>query len=273
MPARLATWTALALLPATQAVAQTDLNTCFSASHPDDARLRACERVISIRGIKPADLARAYNARGSIFFRRKEYDAAIAEYTEAIRHAPQDVMAFYNRGSALTEKNVSRPAAQIDNNELDRAIADFTQSLRIDPKRVLSYGNRGTAHYLKRDMEKAKADYVAALRLDPNNAQIAESLKRIEQESAAQACTSDANSPGTENEKLQRCERTIMPGTVREPAALAQLYVHRGIIYARLKQFDRAIAELGEAINLQPDVATFCANARVRSTSCAIMTP
>ena len=58
---------------------------------------------------------------------RKQYDAVILEFSEALRHNP--VAVFYeNRGLAFHNKN-----------EPDRAIADYNEALRIDPSRWGSY--------------------------------------------------------------------------------------------------------------------------------------
>ena len=52
----------------------------------------------------------------------KEYDKAIADYTEAIRLEPAQPAAYFNRGNARLEKK-----------EYDKAIADYTEAIRLEP--------------------------------------------------------------------------------------------------------------------------------------------
>ena len=54
---------------------------------------------------------------------KKEYDKAIADYTEATRLAPNEAHTYYGRGFARLNKK-----------EYDKAIADFNEAIRLDPK-------------------------------------------------------------------------------------------------------------------------------------------
>ena len=65
----------------------------------------------------------SHNNRGNAWRNKKEYDKAIADYTEAIRLDPKFVIAYYNRGVAWRKKK-----------ECDKAIADYTEAIRLDPK-------------------------------------------------------------------------------------------------------------------------------------------
>jgi len=58
----------------------------------------------------------------------REYDRAIAEYTQAIQLDPKWAVAFYNRGVAHTYKG-----------QFDLAIADNTESIRLDPQNKYTY--------------------------------------------------------------------------------------------------------------------------------------
>ncbi len=124
-----------------------------SQDKDQDLRIRGCTSIIegSATGSKPA----AYNARGSAYYDKGDYDSAIADLSEAIRLDPKDANAYYHRGLAF---------AGIGNAAVERAIADFIQ---LDPKSVGAYYNRGNAYNNKGDYKRAIADYDAALRLDP----------------------------------------------------------------------------------------------------------
>ena len=61
-----------------------------------------------------------------------EWDAAIADFTEAIRLDPKLVWAYQGRGDAYRKKA-----------EWNKAIADYTEVLRLDPKNAGAYFGRG----------------------------------------------------------------------------------------------------------------------------------
>jgi tetratricopeptide (TPR) repeat protein len=90
---------------------------------------------------------------------KREWDKAIADYTEAIRLDPKDVLAYGSRGFAYSHKG-----------DLDKAIADYTEAIHLDSKRASTYGNRGMAYAQKGDLGKAISDYSEAIRLDPKDA-------------------------------------------------------------------------------------------------------
>jgi len=84
-------------------------------------------------------------------------EAAIADYSQAIRLDRQFAAAYANRGNARATEG-----------ELGAALNDFDQALRLDPQLAAVYGNRGMV-YLKLDQfDRAIADYDAALKLDPD---------------------------------------------------------------------------------------------------------
>jgi tetratricopeptide (TPR) repeat protein len=102
------------------------------------------------------------------------YDQAIADYTQAIRIAPNYVDAYNQRGSAYINKG-----------DEDRAIADFTQVIRLDPNNALAYLWRGISYqkkylyrgYKQEDLNRAYADRDKAFQLDPNSVTIQKYIK------------------------------------------------------------------------------------------------
>ncbi len=110
---------------------------------------------------------------------RREYEAAIADYTEAIRIDPSDARAFASRSEALRGMH-----------ELDRALTDADTAIRLDsedvsgrpgreladadgtrrnPTRAGFYASRASVFIEKREPEKALADAEEAVRLDPRS--------------------------------------------------------------------------------------------------------
>src|SRR5437764_145394 len=88
-----------------------------------------------------------------------DYDKAIANYNEAIKLDPKNIVAFIGRGDAYTNKS-----------DYDRALANYSEAIRLDPKSPLALSDRGVAYALKGDYDKALADHNEAIRLDPKDA-------------------------------------------------------------------------------------------------------
>jgi len=66
--------------------------------------------------------------RGCAALERKDYDTAIAEFTEAIRLDPESDDAYHNRAHAYADKG-----------EYARAIADYREAIRLAPDDPSSY--------------------------------------------------------------------------------------------------------------------------------------
>ena len=71
-----------------------------------------------------------------------DFDAAIAELTEAIRLAPTYTKAYESRGEAYAKKG-DKAKAKTD---LEQAIAAYTEIIRLDPKNAETYYNRGRGY-------------------------------------------------------------------------------------------------------------------------------
>jgi tetratricopeptide (TPR) repeat protein len=156
---------------------------------------------------------------------RGDHDAAIRDYTEAIRLYPNDVHTYIGRGIEYINKSehdlalsdftealrlnpqypnvyVYRGYTYININNYDRALSDFTEALQLNPQYALAYEARGNAHLKKGDYHSAIADCDAALQIDHN---------------------------------------------------YAHAFCTRGAAYRALKQYDRALADLNAALQIDPD--------------------
>jgi tetratricopeptide (TPR) repeat protein len=111
--------------------------------------------------IAPGDVgaAKVYESRGDAYYEKKDYNRAIAEYTEAIKLDPSNAFYFNIRGDAYYLKE-----------DYDRAIADYTEAIRLEPDNAFYFNIRGDAYYQKNDYDRAIADYTEAIKLEPDNA-------------------------------------------------------------------------------------------------------
>ena len=89
-----------------------------------------------------------YTKRGHAYNSKRQFAAAIADHTEAIRLNPRLSYAFAARGYAYLERG-----------ELENAFVDFTESIRLDPNSDSAYYNRGLLLTRKREFSNALMDF------------------------------------------------------------------------------------------------------------------
>jgi tetratricopeptide (TPR) repeat protein len=95
-----------------------------------------------------------YLGRGEAYFELKEYEKAIADYTQAIEIDPHDPTYYYIRGSLYQKFKAYQ-----------MAIADFTQAIKIDNKFAPAYYQRGVVYGLQGEFQKALTDAEKAAEL------------------------------------------------------------------------------------------------------------
>ena len=81
-------------------------------------------------------LADIYTDRGLARFELTDYQAAMQDFSLAIRLNPQDARAYYNRGCTC-----------FLHGDYHNAIANFTTSLQLNPANSQAYVNRGIARH------------------------------------------------------------------------------------------------------------------------------
>jgi tetratricopeptide (TPR) repeat protein len=95
------------------------------------------------------------------FLDKKEYEAAIAAYEEAIRLDPKDARLHNELGLAFYAKK-----------KYEAAIAAYKEAIRLNPKYALAHLNLGNVFLEKKENEAAIAAYKEAIRLDPKYAAV-----------------------------------------------------------------------------------------------------
>lgn len=159
---------------------------------PPDQRIVACTALIQSGDESDSDLASDFVNRGNAHASRQEFDKAIADYTEVLKHKPTDAIAFYNRGDAYRLKGdydnaiadygraialnqryedafVNRGVAYAAKGDYDRAINDYTVAVLLDGSDVTAYRNRGDAYVGKGDLDLALQDYDEAIKRAPGD--------------------------------------------------------------------------------------------------------
>jgi tetratricopeptide (TPR) repeat protein len=94
--------------------------------------------VIAPQSIGAAAAADAFG-QGVDAFKNKNYDLAIADFSEAVRLNPNLPQAYSKRGDAYVNKG-----------DFDKAIADYSDALRLNPNDTMAYYNRGSSYFIKK---------------------------------------------------------------------------------------------------------------------------
>ncbi|MBD2450768.1 tetratricopeptide repeat protein [Nostoc sp. FACHB-152] len=101
--------------------------------------------------------AEIYYKRGLSYYHLGDYEEAIADYSQAIQININDAKLYLNRGLARY---------QIGNYEL--SIEDYTQAIRLNPNFAVAYKNRADARSHLGDNQGAIEDYTQAIKINPN---------------------------------------------------------------------------------------------------------
>lgn len=88
----------------------------------------------------------------------KDFDGAIADYTEAIEINANYASLYFNRGTALLNKL-----------EFEKAIDDFDSAIYLEANNAEFYNGRATAKMDKGDLEGAKKDFFKSIELNPED--------------------------------------------------------------------------------------------------------
>jgi len=191
------------------------------ANEPTVTTRRTTPRVLTPTEVEAYEASK----RGEAAFDKKDYDKAIADYTEAIRLDPNYYNYYNRRGDAYNIKK-----------DYDKAIADYTEAIRLDPESG-SYLNRGNAYRDKGNYDKAIADYTEVIRLEPEY----EKYGYI--------------SRGNAYRDKGDYDKAIADYTeaIRLDPKFVDAYINRGIAYKNKGNFTQARADVNKALQISPD--------------------
>jgi len=114
----------------------------------------------------PKELAAAAKTKGNTAFTNRDYDTAIKEFTEAIKHDPTDHVFFSNRSACYANKLM-----------YNEALLDADKCVEIKSDWAKGYSRRGVALYGLKRFQEAKTVYEKGLSLEPANQQFKEALE------------------------------------------------------------------------------------------------
>ena len=165
-------------------------------------------------------MSEVFVLRGNSLAGEGRFDAAIKDYSEAIKLRPKSTLAYLNRGNVLLVKE----------GKARNALDDFNMALKYDPNNFKAYVGRGLALKKMEDLTGALRDFDLAIRLIK-----AEMSQSIDGKGNKNEAASDSNSM----ESLEKL--------------LARTYFARGEAHGLLNNLAEAIADMKQVLRLNPD--------------------
>jgi len=197
---------------------------CMRSGVSPDLRISGCTTLIESGRV----VGYAFYSRGDAYFNKGDYDRAIQDFDQAIRLKPDNSKIFSIRGLAYERKG-----------DHDRAIQDYDQAIRLKPDDSNTLSIRGEAYLNKGDIDRAIQDYNQVIQLNPDDAEgfNGRCWVRAVAAKALEAALSDCN------ESLR-----IRPNS-------GPTLDSRGLVYFRMGQYDKAIADYDAALKEMPQSA------------------
>jgi tetratricopeptide (TPR) repeat protein len=169
----------------------------------------------------------AYAFRGLARANLNDFQAALSDYTQAIKLDPKFADAYAGRAGIRHTLN-----------DFQAAIADFDRAIQLNPKDINAYWGRGQARLVSKDLQGALADANRAVQLNsqyvPGYALRGAIKRRLQDLQGAIADT----------------DRAIQLDSKYAPA-----YITRGVARARVNDFRGAFKDINRAIQLNPKLA------------------
>jgi tetratricopeptide (TPR) repeat protein len=190
---------------------------------------------------------------------------AISDYTEAIKIEPNNAILYYGRIGLRTFD-------QYNPNKLDLQLAlqDYNEVIRLEPN-ILNYSNRAGLREKLQDYRGAIADYTQVLNLNPKFTNAWANRVRLRVKIGdKQGAINDSNYyveqfPKAALSYSYRGEMRFLflediQGAISDYSRAISIdpgeyyfYYRRGVAYAKLGNYQKALADLEKAINVSPN--------------------
>jgi protein O-mannosyl-transferase len=205
--------------------------------------------------------SRAHCGVGLDFEHRGNFEAAAAQYAEAVRVNPTDAAAHNGLGTALSHQGNDAEAE-----------AQHTEALRLDPRSVNAHYNLGVILSRRGKDVEAIAHYLKALRLDPffvdahNNLGVILARQGRDTDATAQYAEALRLDPGSADAhnnlgvilsrqgRFEDAAAHYLEALRRKPASVDAHY-NLGMVLSRQGKFEQAAAHYTEALRLNPGLA------------------
>ena len=221
-------------IPGPNSVLKSDPDYKACAETSGDPAIAACDRAIASGKFDGDLLSELHNNRGVEYKSKHELDRAIADFSDAIKLNPKNLLAYSNRGNSLVDKG-----------DYDAAIADFNAAIAADPGFLKGYSGRGDAYNNKKEYDRAIEDYRKALSLNPTD----EKRKIIERVLAGVYVDRGLT------QKDPAAELADYEEALKFNPENTSALNNRAVLYNAKGEYAKAIQDLDLAIKLKPDFA------------------
>ncbi|EDV94502.1 sperm-associated antigen 1 [Drosophila grimshawi] len=136
------------------------------------AEQRLAEQLKKLSQLEREQYAERFRLRGNEYFKVKDYDQAVSEYTLAIEYDPEQAARAYN----------NRAISQLKQHKYVAAMEDCEACLRLEPDNVKAILRLADANYGYGRRRESYGLYERVLNLESNNASAQKMLKQLRQE-------------------------------------------------------------------------------------------
>jgi tetratricopeptide (TPR) repeat protein len=169
-----------------------------------------------------------YFYRGNVYLAKGDYDLALADFNQSVKIQPTLAEAYSNRSSIYIVKN-----------DYTQALADANQAVKLKPDLAIAHNNRGVIYATTGNYDGAIADFSQTLKLIPKASNPARPDRTNSRQISSFNLNSDRENP--------------IASFLTTDLSDYLVYVNRGFAYLSKGDYDRAIADFNQAIQIQPD--------------------
>lgn len=151
--------TVMLISPFIGAVEFDDAQKCNEIKGDPDLTIQYCTSAIQSGELSTENLVPVLTKRGFAYYRKRNFDQAISDFSAVIQLDPNNAKIYIKRGMAYdySEQNY------------DETIDNYNSAIRLDPNNALYYNYRCWALVLKGDAQSALSDCNKSLELQPVN--------------------------------------------------------------------------------------------------------
>lgn len=221
---------------------------------------KAIEELDSCIKMSP-DFAKAYGARGNVYFQKKDHKRAISDYDTAIKLDPS-VPEFYD----------DRGDARLALNQWEDAIADYKKATVVDPHFALGFYDLGLAYRQRNLFREAIDSFTKYIALEPDDFDGYQSRRNLYQSTGEFDLAIADASQMLRIKPDEAMTLSVRGGLYDQKGDLGRAiedysvyikarpgdawgYFLRASVYQQKEQFDKAIVDYDMAVALKPDDA------------------